>query len=306
MRLRHLEIVWAIARGRSMREAARLLGISQPAMSQGLKRAEDLLGFELFHRQGGRLAPTPELRALMPDMEHIFTRVAEIRTRSLTMSRGQFGELSIVTIPALAGDWLAHAAMAFRRMHPRIALQVVSIPARGVIDRVLSHQAEIGLLHGPIAVQGLEVMKLAENVVVAVLHRDHPLADRRAVSVKDLASFEVISLGRGNAPGDLIMAAFRRANVPFAAAVEITTSSAAIAFVRAGVGVALIDARTAGTFVFEDIVVRQFLPRIVLDAAAVMAVDRALPHSASAFVGILRETVLGHYSAASASEPQSR
>lgn len=288
MRLRHLEIVWAIARSHSMREAARLLGISQPAVSQSLKHAEDLLGYELFLRAGGRLAPSPELRALMPDLERIFAAVEEVRVHSASMTRGQLGQLSIFSIPALADDCLAQATMNFRRLHPRVILRVVSVPARTVIEHVLNHDADIGLVHGPLFVPGLRATKLAQNPVVAVLHRTHPLADRDSISVKDLGNFEIISLGRGNAPGDLVAGAFREANVPFTVAVEITTSATAITFVRAGLGVALIDAHTAATFVFQDTIVRSFTPRLVLDAEAIVATDRALPPVAGSFVSLLR------------------
>jgi DNA-binding transcriptional LysR family regulator len=273
-----------------MREAARVLGISQPAMSQSLKHAEDLLGFELFLRQRGRLVASPELRALMPEVERVFSAVSEIRSRAVGMARGQLGELSIAAIPALTGDWLAHATLIFRRLHPRVALQVVSVQSKAVLERVLGHEADIGLLHGPVATTGLHATTLAENVVVAVLHHQHPLAHRGAISVKDLGNFELISLGHGNAPGDLIASAFREAGVALSVAVEISTSASAITFARAGVGIALIDARTAATFILDDIVVRPLTPKLILEAEAVVAADRPLSAAAASFVSILRQT----------------
>jgi DNA-binding transcriptional LysR family regulator len=287
MRLRHLEIVQAITRSRNMREAARSLGVSQPAMSQGLKHAEDLLGFDLFLRERGRLLPTPELRALMPQIERVFQGIEEIRLRSGAIARGQQGRLCIATIPTLNGRWLAEATVKFRRLHPRMTLQVVSLPTAGVIDSVLNAKAQIGLLHGPVALPGLHTTKLGENRIVAVLPREHPLARQETLSVRDLRHYEIISAGRGTPPGDLIAAAFARANTPFTPAVEITTSASAAAFVRAGVGVALIDAKAAETSVLDDLVVRPFVPTLTLNAEAAVAADQRQPSAVSAFLGTL-------------------
>lgn len=66
MRPRQLEIFTAVMRAGTVTGAARLLNISQPALSQTLMHAEDELGFALFERVKGRLRPTPEAVELSP------------------------------------------------------------------------------------------------------------------------------------------------------------------------------------------------------------------------------------------------
>ena len=65
MRATEIETFRAIMSSGSTRKAATLLGVTQPAVSQSLKRLEAEAGFELFQRLGGRLNPTPEARALL-------------------------------------------------------------------------------------------------------------------------------------------------------------------------------------------------------------------------------------------------
>ena len=60
MRLRHIEVLYAIRRTGSISAAATLLSITQPAVSKILKHAEQQLGFPLFQRVRGRLLATDE------------------------------------------------------------------------------------------------------------------------------------------------------------------------------------------------------------------------------------------------------
>ena len=57
MRLRHIEVFNAVMLTGSVSAAARLINVTQPAVSRILAHAELQLGFALFHRLKGRLVP---------------------------------------------------------------------------------------------------------------------------------------------------------------------------------------------------------------------------------------------------------
>ena len=69
MRLRHIEVFNAIMLTGSVSAAARLINITQPAVSRTLQHAELQLGFPLFQRAKGRLTPTTEALTLYPHIE---------------------------------------------------------------------------------------------------------------------------------------------------------------------------------------------------------------------------------------------
>ena len=69
MRFAEIETFRALMRSGSTRKAAALLHVTQPAISQSLKRLEVQAGLSLFQRAGGRLVPTPEARALLSEVE---------------------------------------------------------------------------------------------------------------------------------------------------------------------------------------------------------------------------------------------
>jgi DNA-binding transcriptional LysR family regulator len=291
MRLRHIEVIGTIANSRSMREAAAILGVSQPALSQTLHHAESLLGYKLFSRDRRRLVPTPELLALLPYIEQVFASLDDLQARSKAMVSDPGSVLSIAAIPALSSRWLARTTLRFRKLHPKMLIKVVSTTPDMVTDAVLSHRAEIGLLHGPVTNKRLNATKVADNIVVAVLSKDHPLARRSSISAKDLVDQEVIGFSQEGMLHSLTTSAFQRYNKGIPATLEITTATSGIVFAQEGVGVALIDSRTAETFRFNDVVWRPFTPTISLEAQIITANDRPLPVHSLDFSNLLIHTV---------------
>ncbi len=60
MDVKLLEAFRAVVDHRSVTAAASVLGVTQPAVSTQIARLEEMIGFALFERSGGRLKPTPE------------------------------------------------------------------------------------------------------------------------------------------------------------------------------------------------------------------------------------------------------
>ncbi len=69
MYIREIEAFRAVITSGSTGKAARLLGVSQPAVSQAIRKLEELAELRLFDRIGGRLQPTQEAHALMTEVD---------------------------------------------------------------------------------------------------------------------------------------------------------------------------------------------------------------------------------------------
>ena len=83
MRLRHIEVFNAVMLTGSVSEAARLINVTQPAVSRTLQHAEIQLGFPLFQRAKGRLTPTTEALTLFPHIERLFAQLDEVQRLAL-------------------------------------------------------------------------------------------------------------------------------------------------------------------------------------------------------------------------------
>ena len=128
MRLRHIEVFHALMTSSNMTEAAERLHVSQPAVSQVLKHAEQTLGLTLFHRARGRLVPTPEALALLPEVEDIFNRLEALDRSAQGLRSGSAGSVTVAAVPAVASFVLPRVVRAFtaRRPQTRIVLRVLA------------------------------------------------------------------------------------------------------------------------------------------------------------------------------------
>src|SRR5699024_6163909 len=114
LRLRHMEILEAVLTNVSTIAAAEQLHVSQPVVSRTIKHAERNLGYTIFHRQGGRLHPTPEALALLPKLEAFFSHWHRIQDYAENLATGEL-TLNIAVNPALA-DILPPAVLQVRKL----------------------------------------------------------------------------------------------------------------------------------------------------------------------------------------------
>src|SRR5438445_73298 len=76
--------------------AAQELGMSQPAVSHAIKRAESQLGFRLFDRVHNRLVPTEEARILFDDSEPLFAMHQAIKRKANDLRHGRAGRIRLM------------------------------------------------------------------------------------------------------------------------------------------------------------------------------------------------------------------
>lgn len=96
MNYRQIEVFHAVMETGSGTAAARVLNLSQPAVTKIVRHTESQLGFALFHRVKGRLVPTDHAVALQPDVERVFDEVLSVQQSIEDIRSARTGSLSIV------------------------------------------------------------------------------------------------------------------------------------------------------------------------------------------------------------------
>lgn len=286
--LRQLEIFRATMRSGSLTAAAQILGITQPAASRLLRHAEDQLGMALFRRQNGRLQPTPEARALFPEVDRIYGDIEYVQRVASDLHRLRAGRLHIAAIPSLAITVLARAVGAFVGEHPSVTISTSTVLNFQVPDMVANRRADLGLAFMPIPDHDLDIVEIARTRIVAVLPPKHPLAEKPHIVPADLVGQPLISFSNSLPIGERIEAAFRREGLNQPMAIEVGNSFVACAFVRSGAGIALVDDLAVESGAFPDLQVRPVVPRLEISAVLVTAADLRPSLVASAFAEKLR------------------
>ena len=152
-----------------------------------LKHTEQQLQMKLFERFGGRLHPTPEALAILPDLEDIFGRIDTLSRVAQELRDGRTGKLVIATSPTLVKALLPQAVAALRKSSPTVNVFVHSLPTPMAIDRVSRREADLGLVYAPVLDSALDAEDLLTTEMACVVPRGHALARKRAIHVRDLA-----------------------------------------------------------------------------------------------------------------------
>ena len=244
MELRQLEAFAAVMSTGSVTAAGRLLGRSQPAISRLLQELEAEIGYPLFARSGPRVTPTEQGFLLYDDVERALTSLQQIRGRADEIARGQAQPLLVTATSALAAG-LVPAAL--KRIEDRLGasrVQLRSASPERVVHAVLSGAAQLGVTSLPLEHRGLTVHWIAQAPCVVALPEDDPVAQHDVVPVSALAGRRLITMANPYRLRRRLDAALAN-NVQALGTIETNSSVNALAAVRAGLGVSVLEPVTA-------------------------------------------------------------
>lgn len=244
MELRQLEAFAAVMSTGSVTAAGRLLGRSQPAISRLLQELEAEIGYPLFARSGPRVTPTEQGFLLYDDVERALTSLQQIRGRADEIARGQAQPLLVTATSALAAG-LVPAAL--KRIEDRLGaarVQLRSASPERVVHAVLSGAAQLGVTSLPLEHRGLTVHWIAQAPCVVALPEDDPVAQHAVVPVSALAGRRLITMANPYRLRRRLDAALSH-NVQALGTIETNSSVNALAAVRAGLGVSVLEPVTA-------------------------------------------------------------
>lgn len=120
--LNHLSAFEASARLGSFTNAAKEMGVSQPAISQSVRKLEDAIGTKLFHRRHRIITLTDAGEMLKNDVSQSFERILATVRHLQNQRRGNHVTLSVST--AFANYWMVPRLQDFHLQHPDIDLRV--------------------------------------------------------------------------------------------------------------------------------------------------------------------------------------
>lgn len=290
MNLRQIEILRAIIRHNTTVAAARVLGLSQPAISNALKVMEDQVGFALFQRVNSRIYPTPEATALAEDAEAIFDLHDKLELRIRDFRESRAGQLRLVATPPLGYGMITQAIQKTQAFRPRIRTYFDVRRYEGVLNGVEGHSAELGFILAYGEKPGLQSEMLCQCEMICVMPVDHPLSAKKEIKPSDLRNHHFIALERGTRLGEATRNAFEQEKEEFNFSAEVRYGNTACALAEAGAGIAIVDSLTANSGRFR-IASRPFVPTITVGAYAVWSENRSLSRLALFFLDRVREVV---------------
>src|SRR5438477_6505640 len=187
--LRQLRAFVTIARVESFTRAARLLNVSQPALTMQIRQLEGVLGVRLFDRNTRRVRLTRIGTELAPELERLVLEMDAVLVHTRGLAGRSRGTVRLAALPSMCASVVPQAMMRFRESHPGIAVVARDIIARRVIAAVRAEEVDFGIgsIDGPAA--DLVLTPLLADRMTAVVPAGHPLARRSTVSLRSLVAY---------------------------------------------------------------------------------------------------------------------
>ena len=288
-KLRQMEVFRAVMLTGSMNGAAKLLFVSQPAVSRLIAHTEQSLGLQLFERDKGKLTPTPEAQRLFQEVGPLFDEALRIDELARDLAERPEGALTLCSSPSLALNFVPPVIAQYMELYPNVRLKFHTTLLSDMAHELLGRKAELAVSVLPIDHPNLVVEPLATGEMVCILPQGHALAARRAVSLAELAECRLILYNRNIPFGQLVAAAFQRAGVSWNPAVEIVRAELACALVRVGAGVAIVDEFSVGQQGWPGVVTRPLRESIPLSLSLVRSRFERPGRQVQRFVRLIKE-----------------
>jgi len=285
MNLRQMEVVHAVYSDGSMAAAARRLKVTPTNVTNVVRRAEDVLGFPLFHLQGGRLVPTDEASVLFRVVDQLHGKLAAARETARNLRGGIDSYLRVSVLPSLG---LAVGPAAIRRLlqsHSRVRIDVQTLHHDELPRALNERDCDLAIGFDPMANDpSLHSFKIGRGALVLLYPKEVFPERRERIPLSAIQTKDFISVTNSGPVGDLLSLALRTHKIELQDRISVRTFYVAAALVRAGVGVAVIDEFTARAVPGDDVAFCRIDPPLDFDVCCISLVDRPPSRLGKAFI----------------------
>lgn len=264
--------------------AAEMLFLTQPAISDQVRKLEEEYDVLLFNRHKKQVTPTEAGHKLL-EITHRMFDTEQQALELLSESRAlRSGTLRIV---ADAAHHLLHILGQFRQKYPGIQVSVRAGNTETVISSLYSYEADIGVLGEIPTGRDFEVVKLNSTPVVAFVSTDHPMANAKSLSLHELSLLPLVLRERGSKTRAKLEDLASKEGYAFKPAIEAEGREAVREIVASGAGVGFVSAAEFG-YDGRLVQIPIAAPEILMDEALICLRERSGGKLVRVFLDIAR------------------
>lgn len=243
MDLRQIASFVAVAEELHFGRAATRVHLSQPALSQQIKRLEHELGFQLLTRTQRRVELTAPGATFLDHARRVLADVDEMVTQASRAAAGRTGTLRLGYVGSALFSVVPKVMRTMRAEAPEVQITLVELRTEEQLAAMRQGRLDAGFIRAPRGpVDDMAITPVLREPVGIAIPADHPLAARAELALAELAEESFVMLPRVVEPDsfDLLMAAC--SNAGFAPEVAQTARSpqTLLGLVASGLGVAFV------------------------------------------------------------------
>jgi len=238
-----LKAFHAVAVHGSFTQAAERLFLTQPAISDQVRKLEERFGVLLFHRNkravrltdlGERLlAITQRLFVIQAEAEELLQDSRALLTGTLTLAV----DAPVHVLPQIAR---------FCERYPGISVKIETGNTDESLFRLYNYQADLALLGRDVDDERLLSLPLPDDQLLAFVARNHPWAGRESICLADLDDTPLVLRETGSVTRQTLEQEMGQAGLRIRPAIQVEGREAAREAVVVGIGVGVVSAAEFG------------------------------------------------------------
>ena len=198
MNIRDLRYLVALAEHRHFGRAAAASFVSQPTLSAQIKKLEEELGVTLVERAPRRIMLTPIGHEITDRARHILGEIDQLHQIARRSLDPEAGSMRLGIFPTLGPYLLPHVVPAIRARFPHLELLLVEEKTEVLLERLREGRLDAAVLALPIHDDQLHMEFLFEEPFLLAVPCDHPLAQHRSITLRDLRHEHLLLLEDGH------------------------------------------------------------------------------------------------------------
>jgi DNA-binding transcriptional LysR family regulator len=247
-----LDLLHSVAESGSIRQAAFLHGISQPAASTRLRSLERTLGLQLLDRSHGHAQLTPEGRAVVGWSEEILEAMRRLTLGTQALRLEGATRLRVAASMTVAEYLIPRWLNALRASDPSISVSLQMGNSQHVVEMMLREEADIGFVEGQRAPRELSSRMVCPDDLVVVVSPSSAWARRDSpIRASELSATPLVLREAGSGTREVFEAAMRARRLEVTPIVELGSTTAIKIAVASGAGPSVLSRLAVETEVRE-------------------------------------------------------
>ncbi|RDB44382.1 LysR family transcriptional regulator [Halomonas sp. DQ26W] len=280
-----LQAFLAVADSGSFSRAGEQLHLTQPAVSKRIATLEDQIDARLFDRIGRRVTLTEAGRILLPRARQILVMVDDSRRALVNLGGSVAGSLTFATSHHIGLHRLPPLLKAYTCNHPEVRLDLQFLDSEQAYQGVLDGELELAVVTlAPHPDPQLEVVPVWHDRLCFACAHDHPLAERRRLTLHELCAFDAVLPGPMTFTRTLIETRFASAGLSLPVALSTNYLETLKMMTGIGLGWSLLPENLVAGDLHELVVDH---PPIHRSLGYLMHKSRTLSNAARAMLGLL-------------------
>jgi DNA-binding transcriptional LysR family regulator len=237
-----LRLFLTVIEERQIRRAAARENIAPSAATKRVQDLEDIAGVRLFERVPNGVVPSAAGEVLARYLRQMFENFEDMRRELCEFSEGVRGHVTVATTGASIVQYLAREFGEFSRNFPLVELELKQEANTNLVRAVLSGDADlcVYVVSSDVDDEPLDTLAYRTDTFVAVVPRDHPLADQRTVRTAELVREPFIAQPANTTLMCKVNEAAHALGERIHAKFTVSGADVALSLVQAGLGVTVL------------------------------------------------------------------